>query len=79
MNVSSTVTTSLWAASKGFALVGLLLCLLPGRWGLSMTVASRSVYIAMRDALPVSLFCLATLVGIIAWILQTKRLLNVAL
>lgn len=42
-----------------------------------MTVASCGIYIAMKDALPVTFFCLAALIGIAAWILETQRLVNI--
>jgi hypothetical protein len=77
MMLSSTLTTSLWYASKVMAILGVLLCLIPARWGLSMTVASHGVYIAMKDVLPVVFFCLAAFIGIAAWIAETQRLVNI--
>ena len=76
MNLSPTFTTSLWIASKSLAFLGILLCFIPGQWSL-VTFAS-SAYIQMKNALPVTFFCLAALVGIGAWILETQRLASVS-
>jgi hypothetical protein len=77
MNISLKITTSLWIASKSLAFIGILLCFFPGQWGFSFRVtASRGIFLAMRDTLPVVFFCLAALVGVIAWALETHRLLQ---
>ena len=80
MNITFKLTTALWIASKLIAFIGILLCFFPDQWGLTFRVtASRGIFLAMRDVFPVTFFCLAALVGVAAWVIETYRLLQAPL